>query len=104
MTSAARPGVATRVLATRAKRLEDPQFLTGRGRYLDDIRLPGLLHAAFVRSPHAHARLSGVDASAVPEVRRFSATVANKLAGSGRRPHRAGPRGSVPAALAAARR
>jgi aerobic carbon-monoxide dehydrogenase large subunit len=68
MTSAARPGVATRALATRAKRLEDPRFLTGRGRYLDDIRLPGLLHAAFVRSPHAHARLSVVDASAVPEV------------------------------------
>ena len=46
------------------KRLEDPGLLTGQGRYLDDIRLPGLLHAAFVRSPHAHARLAGVDASA----------------------------------------
>ena len=39
------------------KRLEDPGLLIGQGRYLDDIRLPGLLHAAFVRSPHAHARL-----------------------------------------------
>jgi carbon-monoxide dehydrogenase large subunit len=46
------------------KRLEDPRLLTGQGRYLDDIRLPGLLHAAFVRSTHAHARLSGVDPSA----------------------------------------
>ena len=55
MTSGARPGVATRELGARVKRLEDPGFLTGQGRYLDDIRLPGLLHAAFVRSPHAHA-------------------------------------------------
>ncbi len=64
MTPAARPGIATRVVAARVKRLEDPRLLTGRGRYLDDIRLPGLLHAAFVRSSHAHARLRGVDASA----------------------------------------
>ena len=40
----------------RVKRLEDPRLLAGRGRYLDDVTLPGLLHAAFVRSPHAHAR------------------------------------------------
>jgi carbon-monoxide dehydrogenase large subunit len=64
MTSAAQPGIATRVVAARVKRFEDPRLLTGRGRYLDDIRLPGLLHAAFVRSSHAHARLHGVDASA----------------------------------------
>jgi aerobic carbon-monoxide dehydrogenase large subunit len=64
MTPAVQPGMATRVVAARVKRLEDPRLLTGRGRYLDDIRLPGLLHAAFVRSAHAHARLRGVDASA----------------------------------------
>ena len=64
MTSGARPGIATRELGARVKRLEDPGLLTGQGRYLDDIHLPGLLHAAFVRSPHAHARLAGVDASA----------------------------------------
>ena len=64
MTSGARPGVATRELGARVKRLEDPRFLTGHGCYLDDIRLPGLLHAAFVRSPHAHAGVTGVDASA----------------------------------------
>jgi carbon-monoxide dehydrogenase large subunit len=56
------------MLGARVKRLEDPRLLTGQGRYLDDIHLPGLLHAAFARSPHAHARLSGVDASAVLEV------------------------------------
>ncbi|HJR04909.1 MAG TPA: hypothetical protein VKA83_24920, partial [Methylomirabilota bacterium] len=42
--------------------MEDPRLLAGRGRFLDDIALPGLLHAAFARSEHAHARLRGVDA------------------------------------------
>ncbi len=44
-------------------RFEDERFTTGRSRFVDDIRLPGLLHAAFVRSPFAHARLLGVDAA-----------------------------------------
>src|SRR6266404_9830913 len=44
------------------KRREDRRFLTGRGRYVDDLRLADLLHAAIVRSPHAHARVLGVDA------------------------------------------
>ena len=43
------------------KRVEDPRLLRGGGRYLDDLRLPGLLHAAFVRSPHAHARVRAVE-------------------------------------------
>jgi len=43
------------------KRREDRRFLTGRGRYVDDLRLPDLLHAAIVRSPHAHARILAVD-------------------------------------------
>ena len=42
--------------------MEDPRLLTGRGCFLDDITLPGLLHAAFVRSAHAHAALRRVDA------------------------------------------
>jgi carbon-monoxide dehydrogenase large subunit len=45
------------------KRVEDPRLITGRGRYVDDIDLPGTLHAAFVRSPHAHARIVSVDGS-----------------------------------------
>src|SRR5262245_16110967 len=68
MASAARPGLATRGLATRVKRLEDPRLLIGRGRYLGDLRLPGLLHAAFVRSPHARAQVLGVDTAAALEV------------------------------------
>src|ERR1051326_5831232 len=53
------------------RRREDPRFLRGEGRYVDDVTLPGLLHAAFLRSPHAHARLTRLDvraASALPGV------------------------------------
>ena len=48
----------------RVARLEDPALLTGRGRFVDDIKLPGMLHACFVRSPHAHARIRSIDAAA----------------------------------------
>jgi len=46
------------------RRLEDVRFLTGAGRYLDDIALPGLLHACMVRSPHAHAVIEAIDVAA----------------------------------------
>ena len=46
------------------KRKEDPALLKGEGRFVGDIELPGMLHAAFVRSPFAHARLRRVDAAA----------------------------------------
>src|SRR5215510_3514384 len=46
------------------KRTEDPALLTGRGHYVDDIRLAGTLHACFVRSAHAHAKIRGIDATA----------------------------------------
>src|SRR5918911_1226391 len=48
-------------------RVEDPRLLVGGGRYVDDIQLPGTLHAAFLRSPHAHARLRAVDVSAAQD-------------------------------------
>jgi aerobic carbon-monoxide dehydrogenase large subunit len=48
----------------RVARLEDPALLTGRGRFVDDIALPGALHACFVRSPYAHARIRSIDPSA----------------------------------------
>ena len=41
-------------------RKEDQRFITGRGRYVDDLRVPGCLHAAFVRSPYAHARVERI--------------------------------------------
>jgi carbon-monoxide dehydrogenase large subunit len=46
------------------RRVEDPRFLRGRATYVDDVRLPGTLHVAFVRSPHAHARMLAIDTRA----------------------------------------
>ncbi len=57
-----------RLLGARLRRKEDPRFLTGRGVYTDDVRVPGTLHAVFVRSPHAHARIVGVDTAAAREM------------------------------------
>ena len=45
----------------RVRRLEDPPLLTGRGRFVDDIAIAGVLHAAFVRSPHPHARIRHIE-------------------------------------------
>lgn len=44
-------------------RKEDKRFITGKGRYTDDVRLHGMTHAQFIRSPHAHARIKAVDTS-----------------------------------------
>lgn len=46
------------------RRVEDPRFLTGRGGYIDDLTVPGMLHAAVLRSPHPHARITRIDVSA----------------------------------------
>ncbi|MCJ7529932.1 MAG: xanthine dehydrogenase family protein molybdopterin-binding subunit [Anaerolineales bacterium] len=48
----------------RIKRNEDPRLLTGQALFMDDIELPGLLHAAFLRSDYAHARIKSIDTSA----------------------------------------
>ncbi|MBI3108953.1 MAG: molybdopterin-dependent oxidoreductase, partial [Candidatus Rokubacteria bacterium] len=61
----------TRWIGRALKRVEDPRFLTGRATYVDDLRMPGMLHLAILRSPHAHARILRVDtrgASTVPGV------------------------------------
>jgi len=55
---------APRLIGTRVPRLEDPRLLRGQGHYVDDIDVPGALHAVFVRSPHAHALIRGIDFSA----------------------------------------
>ena len=44
------------------------KFIQGRGRYLDDISVTGMLHVCFVRSPYAHAKIAGIDASAALEL------------------------------------
>ena len=45
-------------------RKEDRRFITGKGRYVDDIKLQGMTHAHFIRSPHAHAKVKSIDSSA----------------------------------------
>jgi carbon-monoxide dehydrogenase large subunit len=53
-----------RYVGSAVRRVEDPRILTGRGCYIDDIHVPGLVHAAFLRSPVAHARVVEIDAAA----------------------------------------
>ncbi len=45
-------------------RKEDKRFITGKGRFVDDIKLIGMSYAHFVRSPHAHAKVKGIDVAA----------------------------------------
>ena len=52
------------VLGASIKRREDPRLITGKGTYVDDVRLVGTLNMVLVRSPHAHANITGVDTSA----------------------------------------
>jgi carbon-monoxide dehydrogenase large subunit len=62
--SATTPAAAGRFIGARVHRREDRRLLTGHGTYVDDIALPGMLHAAFVRSPLARAKITHIDTSA----------------------------------------
>lgn len=53
----------TNYIGKAVKRVEDKRFLTGKGRYTDDIVLPGMLYAYIVRSPYAHAKINNIDTS-----------------------------------------
>ena len=53
-------------IGARVQRVEDPRFLTGSAKYVADLVLPRMLHAVFVRSPHAHARIVSIDKSVLP--------------------------------------
>jgi carbon-monoxide dehydrogenase large subunit len=56
--------VSERLFGAHVRRREDPRLITGRGRYVADVVLPGMLHVAVHRSAHAHARLVTIDAEA----------------------------------------
>src|SRR5207244_7124010 len=58
---------ATGIGAT-VRRKEDQRFITGKGHYTADVNRPGQTHACFVRSPHAHARIKGIDAGAASKM------------------------------------
>ena len=60
--------MAARFTGTSVQRVEDPRILTGQGRYVADIHMPGMLHAAFVRSPIAHGRILSIDATAARDL------------------------------------
>lgn len=49
------------LIGARVERKEDYRFLTGAGKYVDDLIRPGQVHAHFVRSPHAHAKVKSID-------------------------------------------
>jgi carbon-monoxide dehydrogenase large subunit len=53
--------VTTKTFGKRTRRLEDPELLRGKARFVDDIHIDGTRHAAFVRSPHAHAKIIAID-------------------------------------------
>ena len=48
-------------MGCKRKRVEDIRFTQGKGNYVDDVKLPGMLHGDFVRSPHAHARVKSIN-------------------------------------------
>src|SRR5438094_9717235 len=56
-------GVAA-MLGTPVKRREDPRLITGQATYVDDIKLPGMVHMTVLRSPYGHARINSIDTEA----------------------------------------
>ncbi len=63
--------MSTRIFGSGIRRREDPRLITGTATYTDDITLPGMVHAAMLRSPHAHAKITSIDtgkAAAAPGV------------------------------------
>ena len=63
-------------IGASVKRTEDKRFLTGAGRYTDDINRPGQAYAYFVRSPHAHATVNGINKDAAQAAPGVAATAA----------------------------
>ena len=55
-------------IGARVARKEDKRFITGKGKYTDDVRLHGMTYAAFVRSPHAHAKIKKIDTAAAKKM------------------------------------
>jgi len=54
----------SKLVGAKVKRREDPSLIRGLGRFVDDVRLPGMLHVAILRSPHAHAKIKSLDTAA----------------------------------------
>src|SRR6202042_9306 len=65
--SVADPAAPSGNVGRAMRRKEDPALITGKGRYVDDIALPAMLWASFVRSPEAHAKIVSIDTSAATQ-------------------------------------
>jgi carbon-monoxide dehydrogenase large subunit len=72
--------VATEIagMGSSVKRKEDPRFLRGKGTYVDDISLPGMLYLSIARSPYAHARILNIDTEAALDVPGVQAVITGK--------------------------
>ncbi len=76
-----------RMFGASIKRREDPRLITGKGNYVDDVKLPGTTYAAFIRSPHAHARIVSIDSGAALKLPGVLAVYTGKeMADSGVKP------------------
>ena len=71
----------TALFCARVKRREDPRLITGRGKYTDDIQLPGTTYAVFVRSPYAHARIKNVNVEKALKAGAIAAVTGKDLEG-----------------------
>jgi carbon-monoxide dehydrogenase large subunit len=72
-------GEQTGWLGRSVKRKEDDRFIVGRGNYIEDIKLPRMLHMAILRSPYAHAKINSIDTSAATELPGVVAVVTGEL-------------------------
>jgi carbon-monoxide dehydrogenase large subunit len=68
-----------RGLGHSVRRVEDDRFIRGKGTYVDDVKLPGMLHMAILRSPYAHAKINGIDASRASALPGVVAVVTGEL-------------------------
>lgn len=83
---------APKLVGARVPRLEDPRLLTGQGSYVDDHRPAGMLYAAFLRTPHAHARIARIDTSAAQKVPGVAGVLTGEDIARDSKPVRAGSR------------
>src|SRR4030065_1632024 len=60
------------------KRVDDPRFIQGKGNYIDDLKLPGMLYVDIVRSPYAHARIKSINTELALQVPGVAAVITGK--------------------------
>ena len=95
------------LIGASIKRVEDPPLITGKGCYVDDIKLPGMLHLAFLRTTYPHAKIISIDTSAAKtmssvvavitgdDVKQLNIPAAPMVAGQNIPPHPVLARGAV---------